>query len=125
MISHMLGVADGLAVTRTIPSRDPEAQLLAIQSRLDALELACAGLWELLKAKTTLTDEDIVAYIRQVDMRDGTLDGRASSEDLNCPNCGRRLLAHSRHKCLWCGAEFPAPATAASPRPPREKVALL
>jgi hypothetical protein len=107
MISQLFGLTRKATFRRLPPSRDPEAQLMAIRSRLDALELACAGLWELLKEKAGYSDEEIAAYIREVDMRDGKLDGRANAEHTTCPSCGRRLLAHGHKKCLWCGAELP------------------
>ena len=105
MISRLFGLPDERAYSNHLPpSLDPTAQVMAIHSRLDALELACAGLWELVKDKAGYTDEEIAHYIRQVDMRDGKLDGRMRAEI--CPGCGRRLLARGNRKCLWCGSEL-------------------
>ena len=61
----------------------------------------------MLKVKAGYTDEEIAGYIRQVDLIDGKLDGRANAPDEICSACGKRLLVHGHKKCLWCGAEVP------------------
>jgi hypothetical protein len=75
--------------------------------RIEGLELACAGLWELLKQRHGYTDADIVACIREVDLRDGVEDGRVRVTDAACPQCGRQLLSRKSPNCSWCGAELP------------------
>ena len=114
MISQLFGLSEEAAVPHLPPSLDPASQLMAIRSRLDALELACAGLWELLKSRAGFTDEEIAGFIREVDLRDGKLDGKDSSPSAFCPSCSRRLLGRGHKKCLWCGAELPQ-VTAAKP----------
>ena len=61
-----------------------------------------------------ITDEEIAGFIREVDLRDGKLDGKDSSPSAFCPSCSRRLLGRGHKKCLWCGAELPQ-VTAAKP----------
>jgi serine/threonine protein phosphatase PrpC len=104
MISHLFGMKEEPHRPGTLPpSRDPEAQLLRIWARLDALELACSGLWDLLREKHGYSDQEIADNIRRVDLADGVIDGASKA----CPICGERLLARNRHRCLWCGAELP------------------
>jgi hypothetical protein len=74
--------------------------------RIEGLELACAGLWELLKKHHGYTDTEIVAAIREVDLRDGVEDGRVRVSDAACPHCGRQLLSRKSPNCSWCGAEL-------------------
>ena len=82
-------------------------QNLALEARVDALELACAGLWELLKTKSGYSDEELVSVIKQVDARDGLVDGRTTPiVGEVCPKCGKRLLTRKRNHCVWCGAEL-------------------
>lgn len=105
MLSNLFGMADATTFAHAPqPSLDPGAQLMAIRARLDALELACAGLWALLKEKAGYTDEEIASFIREVDARDRSASGSALPSE--CPACGRQLLSHGYRKCLWCGTEI-------------------
>lgn len=105
MIGSLLGLYRPTEVATPHTTRD--GSYLALESRIDALELACAGLWEMLKSKHGYSDEDIVEFIHRVDTRDGKLDGKAGSAVQLCPSCGRKLITRSRVRCTWCGAELP------------------
>src|SRR5690349_213164 len=74
--------------------------------RIESLELACAGLWELLKTKHGYTDAELVEAVREVDLMDGKLDGRVRMTDEVCPKCGHKLLSRRSPNCSWCGAEL-------------------
>ena len=75
-----------------------------VTRRLDTLELACAGLWELLKTRHAYTDDELAEAIRDVDLRDGKLDGKITQNARDCPSCGRKLLLRKSPNCSWCGA---------------------
>jgi len=77
-----------------------------LEKRIEHLELACAGLWELLKFKLQCTDEELVNAIQHVDGLDGVVDGRAGSAGGMCPSCNRKLLTRSSSKCSWCGSDL-------------------
>ncbi len=113
MLSWMLTGRASHGPPSTIASTARDAQLateravMPIESRIDSLELACAGLWELLKTKHGYTDEELVAAVREVDARDGAIDGRmkpAARE--GCPHCKRLLLTKKSLRCNWCGGEL-------------------
>lgn len=59
-------------------------------------------LWELLRDKTGLTDDDLCQKISEVDMRDGKLDGKNQRKGVACPNCGR-MVSPRHHTCIYCG----------------------
>jgi hypothetical protein len=86
-----------------------------LEDRIDALELACAGLWRLLKAKHGYTDDELAAAITDVDAADGKVDGKMRSRPSECPACGRQLLTRSREKCSWCGARLPGAGIVGGP----------
>jgi hypothetical protein len=111
MVGSLLGLYQPTPVVTPHATRD--GSYIALEARIDALELACAGLWEMLKSKHGYSDEEIVGFIHQVDARDGKLDGKAGSAAQLCPSCGRKLITRSRVRCVWCGAELP-PAPFAS-----------
>jgi hypothetical protein len=89
-------------------SNVPPMALESLASRVDQLELACAGLWKLLKDKHGYADEELVKAVRDVDESDGQVDGRYHPVQASCPACGRKALTRARGKCLWCGAEMPS-----------------
>jgi hypothetical protein len=78
-------------------------------NRIDSLELALAGIWELLREKLELTDDELVAKIHEIDARDGAVDGKIqarSTAEETCPVCHKKLLSRTGHTCLWCGASL-------------------
>lgn len=77
-----------------------------IEARLNSLELACAGLWKLLKEKG-LNNDELVRAIEAVDMMDGQKDGKIKPQVEVCRSCGRRALSRAVDNCLWCGAPMP------------------
>ncbi len=74
----------------------------ALQSHVERLSMVCQALWTLLRDKTDLTDEDLVARVHDVDLSDGVLDGKVRRSSTECASCGRMVAA--RHmRCLYCG----------------------
>ncbi len=72
--------------------------------KIEALRLACAAMWSLVKEKHGATDQDLMDRILELDAADGKLDGRVSASP-NCLQCGHRMLMRARAICVWCGAE--------------------
>lgn len=90
------------------PTRDlfPDAQMVELTRKVESLELACAGLWHLLKHHHGYSDDQLVLAIQAVDDMDGVRDGKITPSPADCPSCGRRLLTRSRQRCAWCGVEL-------------------
>ena len=64
--------------------------------------LISEALWELLRDKAKLTDEDLHRKIYEIDMRDSECDGKNQRKAVECPDCGRKVS--SRHAaCIYCG----------------------
>ena len=74
---------------------------------LDRLVLASKAMWELLREHADLTDDDLITKIREIDLRDGKLDGKTEVAPRECPGCGKPNGQH-RKACLYCGRELPA-----------------
>ncbi|HOA96627.1 zinc ribbon domain-containing protein [Acetivibrio saccincola] len=80
------------------PGRDPIERQMIISE----------AIWELLKEKTGLTDEDLVKKVREIDLRDGVLDGRVKPEPpVACPKCNKKMKKGSS-TCVYCGHIIPA-----------------
>lgn len=84
-----------------------EQATMGLEARIESLELACAGLWQLLKFKMGCTDEELIAAVRDVDAKDGVIDGKiGTKQDEVCPKCGRKALTRRAKTCSWCGADL-------------------
>ncbi len=60
------------------------------------------AVWEIVRDKFNITDEELQKKVEQIDMRDGILDGKNQRKATECPNCGHTVSA--RHPaCIYCG----------------------
>lgn len=83
-------------------------RLRELSQELERMRLLNQALWELLRERAGLTDEDFEAKIREIDLRDGVEDGRMTDTAVQCPRCHR--ISNSKHgKCLYCGTRFKQP----------------
>lgn len=76
-----------------------------LQRRVDRLALASQALWELLREQTDLTDDQVMARMVDIDLRDGKRDGKIGRSVTACPACDRPANS-SRTQCLYCGEEL-------------------
>lgn len=73
-----------------------------IEANLAKVLLICETLWEFIRNQHSLTDEQLREKIYEIDMRNGTLDGKHQRKAVECPSCGHTVSA--RHPaCLYCG----------------------
>lgn len=79
------------------------ADIANISRQVDRLSLACQAMWELLRDRSDLTEDDIEAKILEIDGRDGRVDGKIATKLTNCTACGRPTNS-SRGSCVMCGA---------------------
>lgn len=88
---------------------DQSMKIRDLEQQIARINLLNQALWELLRERARLTDNDLLAKIKEVDLRDGVEDGRMTVTPLECPSCGR--VSSSKHwKCLYCGQLFEKPA---------------
>ncbi|MDA1053775.1 MAG: hypothetical protein O3C40_25280 [Planctomycetota bacterium] len=78
------------------------------QATIDALALSCAAMWELLSEKLGVADQELMAKIEEIDLRDGKLDGKMPSAKQECPDCTRNNNS-KRVRCIYCGTVLPRP----------------
>jgi hypothetical protein len=84
--------------------RRPNASLQHLEARVDKLVLVCRSLWELVRDNTSLTEDDLMNKVLELDLRDGVADGKMSPGVQQCAHCGRTMSP--RHaRCLYCGRE--------------------
>ena len=71
--------------------------------KVERLSLACQGMWELIRDRTQITEQDLEAKITEIDGRDGRVDGKMSIQSLTCHECGKPTNS-KRSYCVMCGA---------------------
>jgi hypothetical protein len=82
--------------------------LSEIEEQVSRLTLITTSLWELLKERVAITDAELLAKIREVDLRDGKLDGaRTMPSGAPCPACSR-MTNRRNIRCIYCGHRLPA-----------------
>ena len=104
------GVLSRVPPARVVPgvlalSADERAKrhIARLEAKIDGLALVSQAMWELLRERTQLTENDIRAKVSEIDARDGRLDGRMLGTSLKCEGCGRDV--HTRQQaCMYCGA---------------------
>lgn len=102
------------------PPTEPSAAEAAIEARkavrslqdfemrlgenFDRLTLICRAMWELMRERNNLTEEDLLKKVNEIDLLDGILDRKLRNPPRNCSKCGRTIS--KRHmRCIYCGAE--------------------
>ena len=74
------------------------------EDRLERLSLICMAMWTLIQSETNLTEEDLLRRVREIDLMDGSADGRITRKVTRCGRCDRPMS--SRHtRCIYCGSE--------------------
>ncbi len=80
-----------------------QGDLADLRAAVDRLALVNQASWELLRERTNLSDADLEKRVREVDLRDGRLDGRLGKVMNACDQCGRPNRS-DRARCLYCDA---------------------
>lgn len=113
MVGFWLSGLDSMADAqpRTAPSAaqaDPGGRIRELEHQIERMMLLNQALWELIRARLQVTEQDLEKRVREIDLRDGVQDGRMTTTAMQCPACSR--ISSSRHwKCLYCGQLFEKP----------------
>ena len=83
-------------------------EIKSIERRLNRLTLATQALWEIHRDAGHQSEEELVAKMQEIDLRDGSADGKISRTIKVCADCGRNSNS-KRLECLYCGAPLGNP----------------
>ena len=101
-ISRNLQGSTGSSARAQSKVRSDESTVKHLEATVAKLLMINEALWEIVRDKFNMTDEDLHEKIHEVDMRDGTADGKNQRKASKCPNCDH--MVSSRHPaCLYCG----------------------
>lgn len=85
-------------------------QVRSLEVQIDRLTLALATVTELFCERNEITQEQLAAKVREIDLRDGKLDGKISRSEnkqvKKCTSC-QGVNNELRHTCLYCGKDLP------------------
>ncbi len=88
-------------------ARDAKNEADILRQDVDRLLMITEALWSFMKKEHGYTDDQLADAIKDIDLRDGRVDGKAQAPaPAPCPNCGKVNSAH-RTRCIYCGQELP------------------
>jgi hypothetical protein len=87
-------------------TRDLEHEIRVLEQQVGRLALASIAMAEILRDHLGVSGEMIEAKIREVDLRDGKLDGTFRPSAKTCKDCGR-VSGPMSATCLYCGTPLP------------------
>ena len=80
-------------------------EIMHLRREINRILMINEALWEIVRDREGLMDEDLVRKIDEIDLRDGVLNGRrAKQAPLDCPSCGR-TLPKRQPVCIYCGTD--------------------
>ena len=86
-------------------SGDTARELTELRRAAEGLALANQALWELLRDRLKLGEQELLDKMQEIDLRDGRRDGRVTPAGDAVPMCGRcnRRLSPRHERCIYCG----------------------
>jgi len=104
-VNNSLAQVDATAARADAREAKTETELM--RHDIDRLLLITEALWTFLKKEHGYSDEQLADAVKEIDLRDGRLDGRAEKATARaCPKCGRpNSTKFSR--CIYCGEALP------------------
>jgi hypothetical protein len=101
-IASATATADSARQTAETTHQKTVREISRLEAKIDGLSLISQALWELARERMQLTEEDILAKVKEIDARDGRVDGRIGGLPGECAQC--RRPTHSRQTaCMYCG----------------------
>ncbi|MBI3270126.1 MAG: hypothetical protein HYZ53_14045 [Planctomycetes bacterium] len=100
------GAASAETMARSAQSRYQE-----LAESIDRLSLLTRAMWSLLVEHTELTEQDLIARVKHLDLSDGVADGKVRAQPTECGKC-KALISPKFRRCIYCGADRPPPESA-------------
>lgn len=73
-----------------------------LKRRIEVLALGNQALFEILKSRLGITEEEVILRMAEIDARDGSKDGKMTPRVVSCRKCARKVST-GRQRCMFCG----------------------
>ena len=98
-----ISVARAQASSANLNAKEAQIKLTELESKLEMSLMVSEALWGIIKQSLDLDDTYLAQLVKQIDMKDGRVDGKvAKTIPDNCNNCGKVLL-RGKTNCMYCG----------------------
>ncbi len=104
--SNSAGAANRQASAAATEAAAAKRDVAYLEDQLERMKLICAAVWEIVKEKHNLTEDDLIAKVAQLDAKDGIADGKFSRAPRKCVKCNRPVKDNHR-TCMYCNAPQP------------------
>lgn len=97
--------AEALPLPQQLDQESLRTVLRVVDDRLQRQALVVEAMRELLEEAGLFRQDQLIARVEAIDLRDGVADGRRSgvAHQQRCGDCGRSLNIR-RMRCLYCGS---------------------
>ena len=85
-------------------SRTVEGIATTHDEKVDRLALLCRAMWELIRERNGLSEEALIDKVKEVDLLDGSRDGKITIPPLKCSKCGR-IVSKRHRRYVYCGSQ--------------------
>ena len=88
---------------------DLRRAVTGLEQQVERLTMATLAMVEIMRDRYGMTEAEFEAKVREIDLRDGRLDGKLKQQvqsPRNCPSC-HRPNGSPRAACLYCGSPLP------------------
>ena len=100
--------AESAAAEAREDSGKQSERIRRLEMNLDRMTIISQALWELLRERVNVTEDELLAKVGEIDLRDGTEDGMISPQVIACPKCSRKVST-KKACCIFCGTDVPQP----------------
>jgi hypothetical protein len=100
-------IAQSNATDARSDAREALSATELLRHDVDKLLMITEALWSILKKQHGYSDENLAALVKEIDLRDGRLDGKSGGPSPSpCPQCGK-INSARRAVCIYCGIQLP------------------
>lgn len=83
-------------------ANNAQTRIRYLEANLGRAFLICEALWEILRDRAKISEQEFHDKLYEIDMRDGQVDGQNQRQVVQCPKCLRKVSP--RHQaCIYCG----------------------
>jgi hypothetical protein len=100
-----INAAEGAAARAGNRVAQMNERLSRAELQAEKAVLVMEAMWQLLRESAGVTDAQLQAKVRELDLADGKLDGKVSRPPAVCPDC-KRTTSRRNRRCIYCGTDL-------------------